>query len=187
MLRLDLDNQRIIYSTFWGGTKKDVALAIALGPGENATLVGESDSTDLPVSNAALQPKQGSANDAFVAQICDPWPYATIGGTIALNYVRGGDKVPDVDLEALSGCAIKFEATSPEYDASWLTVGSDFLSVPMKLKFIINPAGLEPGEYQTKVRITVPAAFVPLLEIPVTLTVSDPPPPVEASSTRPRQ
>ncbi len=175
LLRLDLDGQRIIYSTFWGGTKKDVSLGVALGPGENATVVGQSDSGDLPLSATPLQAKPGSANDAFVAQICDPWPYATIGGTVALSYVRGGT-VPEVSLEARSGCSVKFEATSPETEVAWLMVASDGLSLPMKMKLVVNPEGLEPGEYATKVRITVPASFVKLLEIPVVLTVSDPPP-----------
>jgi hypothetical protein len=72
LIRLDLDNSQIVYSTFWGGQKKDTALAMALGPGEQATVVGESYSDDLPIANA-VQTKLGSANDAFAAQICDPW------------------------------------------------------------------------------------------------------------------
>jgi len=183
LLRFDPDGQRIIYSSFWGGGKRDVAVAIALGPGENATVVGESFSSDLPLSTAAVQTKLGSLNDAFVSQICDPWPYASIGGTIGLSYVRGG-KLPEVDLEALSGCSVKFEATGPEADATWLTVASDALSLPMKLKFSINPEGLEPGEYPAKVRITVPAAYEKVLELPVVLTVTDPPPPAETARIR---
>ena len=86
VIRLDLDNSRIIYSTFWGGAKKDTALALTLGPGEQATFAGESYSDDLPLANA-VQTKLGSNNDAFVAQVCDPWLSASAGP--AFGYVIG--------------------------------------------------------------------------------------------------
>jgi hypothetical protein len=47
----------------------------------------------------------------------------------------------------------------------------------MKVKLEVNPEGLEPGDYRAVIRVTVPEAFRSTLEIPVTLTVSDPPPP----------
>jgi hypothetical protein len=78
LIKLDVDNSEVVYATFWGGSKKDAARAAALGPGEAAVIVGDSDSEDLPVARAA-QEKIGSANDSFVMQFCDPWPGVWFG------------------------------------------------------------------------------------------------------------
>jgi hypothetical protein len=158
--RLDLDNSRIIYSTLWGGGKRDASLALALGPGEAATFVGESYSADLPLANA-VQTKLGSNNDAFVAQICDPWLHAS--GTF-----------PEFDVT--SGCSQKFEATEVSADQPWLTVVKDGTTVPMKLKLEVSMDGLAPGEHKATVRVTVPEAFHTTLEIPVVITVPEPEP-----------
>jgi hypothetical protein len=113
LLRLDIDNKEVIYSTFWGGAKKDAALALALGPGEAATLAGVSYSEDLPLANA-VQSKLGSANDAFVTQICDPWLGAW--PSAAFSYVRGGERPASTEIEVYSGCTQKFEATEVASD-----------------------------------------------------------------------
>ena len=44
------------------------------------------------------------------------------------------------------------------------------------LSLIHISEGLEPGEYKATLRVTVQEAFLPVLEIPVFLTVSDPAP-----------
>lgn len=178
LMRLDADNQQIIYSTFWGGTNKDVALALALGPGEAATVAGVTYSADLPLARA-VQPKIGSANDAFVAQICDPWLGYWFGDlpSPAFTQVLGGEAPRPLEGVVFSGCTQKFDAAGPESDQPWLTVVRDGDTVPMAIRLVVNPEGLEPGEYKATIRVTVREAFLPVLEIPVSLTVSEPPPP----------
>lgn len=168
LMRLDLDNNQIIYSTFWGGSKKDAALALALGPGESATVVGESWSDNLPLANA-LQTRLGSINDSFVAQICDPW----LGSwpSAAFDYTIGGEKPGTKVLDVFSGCTQPFEATEVVADQPWLTLTPNGKSVPMKLRLDVNPDGLLAGEHKATVRITVREAFHSTLEIPVVLTV----------------
>jgi hypothetical protein len=181
VLRLDPDNKQILYSTFWGGSKNDLVKAVALGPGEAVTVVGDTYSPDLPVARAA-QPTIGSANDAFVAQFCDPWlgAWSREGWNHEIEYVRGAEELPAaIELDIYSGCPRAFAAAGPETEAGWLKVAGDGGTVPMKLRIEVNPEGLEPGEYKTSVRIAVPDAFRPVLEIPVTLRVVDPPPPAE--------
>jgi hypothetical protein len=178
LIRLDLDNSQIIYSTFWGGQKKDTGLALTLGPGEAVTVVGESYSDDLPLANA-VQPRLGSANDAFVAQICDPWLGAWPDARF--NHVVGAERPVAQEILVYSGCTQPFEATEVSSDQPWLTLKPGTSSVPMKLLFEVNPDGLEPGEYKATVRITIQEAFYKTLEIPVTFTVLNPP--VEETET----
>ena len=173
-----MDNSQIIYSTFWGGQKKDTGLALTLGPGEAVTVVGESYSDDLPLANA-VQPRLGSANDAFVAQICDPWLGAWPDARF--NYVVGAERPVAQEILVYSGCTQPFEATEVSSDQPWLTLKPGTSSVPMKLLFEVNPDGLEPGEYKATVRITIQEAFYKTLEIPVTFTVLNPP--VEETET----
>jgi hypothetical protein len=59
LLRLDIDNSRILSSTFWGGSKKDAALGLALGKGEVVSFVGETYSGRFPhFSGAAVENRQ---------------------------------------------------------------------------------------------------------------------------------
>jgi hypothetical protein len=174
LMRLDLAGNQIIYATFWGGQKNDTAAAVALGPGENATIVGESYSDDFPVA-AATQARLGSLNDAFVAQFCDPWLGAS--APAGFHYVRGGELPAVQEVAVWSGCVQPFEATEVSADQPWLKLTPDGKTVNMKLTLAIDPAGLEAGEYKAAIRVTVPDAFLRTIEIPVTLRVSDPPPP----------
>lgn len=175
LLRLDIANKQIVSSTFWGGVKRDTALAIALGPGEAVTMVGESYSEDLPVANA-VQTKLGSLNDSLVMQVCEPWPHA-YPGALNVSYTIGGDKPQALEIHALTGCPQKFEASEMTVDQPWITVIPDGQTLPAKLKVIVNVDGLAAGEYKGTIRVTAPDAYISTLEIPVVLTIADPPPP----------
>jgi hypothetical protein len=178
LIRLDIAQKQIVSSTFWGGAKRDTALALALGPGEAATVAGESYSEDLPLSNA-VQTKLGSLNDSFVMQVCEPWLHA-YPGVVNVGYAIGGDKPQTIDVDVLTGCPQKFEVSEMAADQPWLTLIPDGRTVPAKLKLSINVDGLTAGEYKGTVRVTVAEAFYPTLEIPVVLTVAEPPPPPPA-------
>ena len=173
LVKLDADNNEIIYSTFWGGTKKDEAQAVALGPGEQITVAGESFSADLPVSAKAVQPKIGSTNDGFVVQICEPWLGSWPTDSAAFSYTIGGDRPQPLQLTVYSGCTQEFDATEMDSSQPWLTVMVDKRVVPAKLTLAVNVDGLAPGEHTAKVRVTVPEAYRPTIEIPVKLLIAD--------------
>ena len=120
-----------------------------------------------------MQPKLGSPNDAFVAQICDPWPFAW--PSAGFSYVRGKERPLGAEIGVFSGCTQKFDAPEVTVDQPWLTVIPDGKTLPMKLKIEANVDGLEPGEYTATVRVTVPDSYLQTVEIPVMLTVADPP------------
>lgn len=176
LLRLDIDNSRVIFSTLFGGAKKDTLLGLALGPGENVTVVGEAYSVDLPLLNA-VQSKLGSNNDAWIGQICDPWPGAWTPNP-EMTWTQGTDPLQPVYVEVWSGCTQKFPATAEIVsDQPWVTLTADQSTLPMKLKLDLNTAELQPGEYTARVRVSVPDSYLQTVELPLKLTVAEPPPP----------
>lgn len=181
LLRLDVDQKQLISSTFWGGVENDESLALTLGPGESATIAGITYSSDLPLSANALQTKLGSGNDAFVCQICDPWLGIWFGdlSEARFTYVLGGEVPAPINSVVYAGCPQAFPAEGPESTEPWLVLEKDGGTVPMNLKLSVNPDGLAPGEYKTVIKVTVNDAFHPVLEIPVTLVVQEPPVAVE--------
>ncbi len=69
-----------------------------------------------------------------------------------------------------------FTAEMKGGDEAWLKVERSAAAVPLSLALSLNTEGLTAGEYRTTVRVTVLEAFYRTLEIPVILTVADPPP-----------
>ena len=65
--KLDANASSLVYSTFFGGTGKDEATALALDTQGRAFVAGYSASNDLPVAGFALTPFRGG-RDAFVAR-----------------------------------------------------------------------------------------------------------------------
>ena len=76
-----------------------------------------------------------------------------------------------------TGCPQSFEASEVAVDQPWVSLLADRKTLPIKMKLDVNPDGLAPGEYKATVRVTVPEALNSTLEIPVTLTVVEPPKP----------
>jgi len=70
------------YSTYFGGSNADVAVAIAVSPSGMAYITGTTGSSDLPTTSNALQAKaSGGPGDSFVAVF-----NAKTGGTGSLTY-----------------------------------------------------------------------------------------------------
>lgn len=177
LLKLDAENRQILYSTFWGGTKRDNGTALAFGPGEAVTLVGETASDNLPLQNEARQ-QFGPTTDAFVTRICDPWLSAWPAASLAFSYQAGRVEMPaPQETQVVTGCEVPQNVTELAVSVPWLRVRQEGRTAPMKLSLEVDPAGLAAGEYRGEIKVTVPSAFYSELIIPVTLTVTDPPPP----------
>jgi len=73
--RLDEGGNALQYSTYFGGSEGDEVRGIDLGPGLTPTIVGFTESPDLPVTPLALQPHYGGASpivpigDGFVTRL----------------------------------------------------------------------------------------------------------------------
>ncbi len=114
--RLDLDLGSVIWSTYLGGSRNDMAYGIAVGD-SGVYVVGHTNSRDFPVSNGTVLI---GGSDAFVSRL-DARSGAIIGGT----YV-GGEYVTDVGRAiALSDSGVymagqtwgtRFKGTPGSYD-----------------------------------------------------------------------
>lgn len=181
LARLDIETGQVRYSTWWGGARQDAPAAIALGPGEAVTVVGATQSDDMPVTENAVQVQLGSTSgDAFAMQFCDPWPafWSPSDWNREFTYVKGSGELPEAQqLHLFTGCRQSFpiENNMPEVEggSDWFHLTADAETLPLKLKIeLSNLDSLEPGEYKVFIRVRVPDAYHPLLEIPVLLRVS---------------
>ena len=76
--KLSPSGDKLLFSTYFGGTSSDYGWDIALGPGGCAYVTGDSGSDDFPVKNA-FQSNSHSSGNAFVAKLTDnPPPVVSI-------------------------------------------------------------------------------------------------------------
>lgn len=67
--KLNAAGNALVYSTYLGGSAVDVGYAIGLDATNSAVIVGDSTSSNLPVSSTAYQKTLGGSQDVFVAKI----------------------------------------------------------------------------------------------------------------------
>lgn len=82
--KISPDGKTVLYSTYLGGAGYDFASAIVLRGG-NAVVVGDTDSTDFPVTVGAVQTTNAGGTDGFVTEL-----NAAGNGLVASTYVGGG-------------------------------------------------------------------------------------------------
>jgi hypothetical protein len=100
----------IVYSTYLGGGAQDLAYAVAVNPGGEAYVVGETESTNFYTTTNAFQPgRQGNDFDAFVAQLS-----ADAGSVLYGSYLGGlsGDQANAVALDGEGSIYIAGETAS---------------------------------------------------------------------------
>ncbi|HYO80425.1 MAG TPA: SBBP repeat-containing protein [Bryobacteraceae bacterium] len=175
LLKLDPGSKQIVHSTFWGGAKREVGTAVAVGPGENITVVGETYSEDLPLQNA-LRKKLGATTDAFVMRFCEPWLGSWPSNSLSFGYTIGQNAPEPQSLEIYTGCSTPFDMTEAVSDQPWLRLRYEGRTAPFKLTFEVVPSEMAAGDYTATVKVKVPAAFYQELTIPVRLVVAEPPP-----------
>jgi uncharacterized repeat protein (TIGR01451 family) len=67
--KIDDTGSAIVYSTYLGGSGDDIGTDIVIDGGGNAVVVGQTDSTNFPLSAGALEPASLGNGDAFAAKI----------------------------------------------------------------------------------------------------------------------
>lgn len=82
--KLNARGSALIYSTFLGGARADVARGITADSSGNAYVIGVTESTDFP-TKGAVQPVLGGGADAFVTKLGSRG-----GGLVYSTYLGGG-------------------------------------------------------------------------------------------------
>jgi len=113
-MKLNADGSALVYSTYLGGSKVDMASGIAVDTGGNAYVAGSTDSTDFPTTPGAFRAVPG-------------------GGFITKLDPAGSSLVYSTYLNAPIG-AIAVDAQGNAYVTG--TAGTDFQTTPGSL-----PAG----------------------------------------------
>jgi len=105
----------LVYSTFLGGARKDDVQAIALDSSNNAYVVGETSSTDFPVTAGVMQNKLNSSigTNAFIAKL------NSTGAALTYATYLGGSGVD-------SATALSLDTTSSDLYVTGNTSSTDF-------------------------------------------------------------
>ncbi len=82
--KLNAAGNALLYSTYLGGSGVDVGYAIALDKANEAVIIGDSSSLNLPVTPGAFQSHSGGSQDVFVAKLS-----STGNSLIFLTYMGG--------------------------------------------------------------------------------------------------
>ena len=85
--KLNAAGNALVYSSYLGGAGVDTGYAIALNKFESAVVVGDTTSTNFPVTSGVFQAKPGGSQDAFVAMI------SATGNTLTFATYVGGSGV----------------------------------------------------------------------------------------------
>jgi hypothetical protein len=129
---LSPDGSSLIYSTYLGGTDKDVGSAIAVDLEGNAYVTGLTYSTNFPVQNA-LQDSLAGLEDVFVAKLAP-------GGTNLVYSTYFGGVASD------EGEGIAVDANGSAYVAGY-TDSSDFPVTPNAAQTNLNISGIFNGYF----------------------------------------
>lgn len=138
--RFALDGQSLVYSTYLGGSLADIANGIAVDGAGNAYIVGQTVSTNFPLTIGL--PYAGGAHDAFVTKLDS-------SGSIAFSRYLGGS-VGGTPIGDDIGTAISIDFSGTSY-VTGSTTSTDFPT-------------LATTQGTTKGASTAPDAFVAKLD-----------------------
>lgn len=85
--KLSASGNALIYSTYLGGSGVDAGYSIGLYQTNQAVVVGDTTSTDFPVTSSTVQAKSGGGQDAFIAIL------GSTGNVLTLSSYLGGNGV----------------------------------------------------------------------------------------------
>jgi len=108
------DLNSIVYSTYIGGSKDDIVTAAQVGPDKGFYVCGYTESTDIPTTGGAIQPKLKGRKDIFIIKLSssgklidyatylgggvDDVPYAMAVSEIGNIFITGATKSEDFPM-----------------------------------------------------------------------------------------
>lgn len=109
-------------------------------------------------------------------------PFKVAPAALAFTYLEGDSKLPAAASLAVSGpSGTAFTATLN--GGGWLTLSVVAGTVPASIKVLANPASLTAGTHTASIALVTAGAGGQSLTVPVTLTITQPPPSLSISGT----
>lgn len=111
--KLSEDAKALMHSTYLGGSGNDYAIRIALGPDGSTSVVGQTYSSDFPITYRAYQPHLGGGEDGFISTLSN-------NGTVTRGSTYYGGNLNDefygIDIDpdgAIIVCGLTFSQNLP--------------------------------------------------------------------------
>ena len=117
--KFSTNGSSLLYSTYFGGDASETARGVAVDASGIIYLIGNTDSTNLPVTQGALQTTNGGGGDVFVARLN---PVASGPNGIIFSSYYGG---PGLEEAGLGNCI--FVSTNEEIFITGLTTSTNGL------------------------------------------------------------
>jgi hypothetical protein len=110
--KLSGDGSQILWSTLWGGTGSENGNAIAVDGSANATIAGDTTSTDLPLQSA-LRTTNAGGTDAFLTK------FNAVGALVFSTYLGGSgeDRATAIAADSTGDLYVAGGTTSPNFPA----------------------------------------------------------------------
>jgi len=140
--KFNIDGNKLLYSTYFGGGFFDAAYGIAVDRFDNAYITGRTESANFPTKNP-LQASVRGQRDAFVAKF-------TPDGAVVYSTFLGGDLPPGASRDDECGYGIAVDALQNAYVTGFTStpsfpvvnaLQSNFAGVEDAFVAKVNPAG----------------------------------------------
>ena len=112
VVKLDSTGTALVYSTYIGGSDVDLGNSIAVDGSGNVYLVGQTFSTDFPISAGAFQTTPGGNGDAFVTKLSGD------GTTLVYSTLLGGsagDQGTGIAVDAAGAAYVTGTTSSTDF------------------------------------------------------------------------
>ena len=112
VVKLDSTGTALVYSTYLGGSDVDLGNSIAVDSSGNVYLVGQTVSTDFPISAGAFQTTPGGNGDAFVTKLSGD------GATLVYSTLLGGsasDQGTGIAVDAAGAAYVTGTTSSTDF------------------------------------------------------------------------
>ena len=112
VVKLDPTGTALVYSTYLGGSDVDLGNSIAVDSSGNVYLVGQTVSTDFPISAGAFQTTPGGNGDAFVTKLSGD------GATLVYSTLLGGsasDQGTGIAVDAAGAAYVTGTTSSTDF------------------------------------------------------------------------
>jgi hypothetical protein len=112
VVKLDPTGTALVYSTYLGGSDVDLGNSIAVDSSGNVYLVGQTVSTDFPISAGAFQTTPGGDGDAFVTKLSGD------GATLVYSTLLGGsasDQGTGIAVDAAGAAYVTGTTSSTDF------------------------------------------------------------------------